>query len=215
MTTILEISKRVFSLAKQVQEGRLDPLEVTLTEEYQTLQRLAAGVAEKLDLDEMLNIILESKVTKIQELARILATPDLYVECLRTTPMRRLGRMIAYRRPLVLRRLHPEEMMGATRRVMVIIDALSREPPEEQVPEMAEIPEDFALKVENPRFMEEMSAFEQSIPTDERIPLTELLRTDSHMTYIKRFIFTILLISEEKLTYFEDTKEILRPSDKK
>lgn len=205
-----EISKRVFALSKRVQQGDLNPLEVRLTEEYQTLRRLVADVDDRLDIDEMLNALLDQKVTKIQELARVLATPDFYVEYLKSVPIRRLAKLMIYRSPLVIARLDYDKMNASLTRVISIIDSLSKEHPKDPVPEVSEAPPDFRIESENAIFMEEMREFESTIPKGVRMPLSTVIQSDDEEVHLRRFLYVLFLISMGDLKYFKDTQEIMR-----
>ncbi len=205
-----DIAKRVFALSKQVQQGELDPLDVPLTEEYQTLCRLIADVSDRLDIDEMLNALLNQKVIRIQELARVLATPDIYVEYLRSIPVRRLANLMSYKRPLVIARLDLDSMTASLTRVMAIIDSISADPPEEIVPEISEVPPDFKIDSESALFIDEMREFEETIPRGVRVPLNTIIFSEDEEVHLRRFLFVILLISRGDLVYYKETQEIMR-----
>lgn len=208
--SVSEISKRVFKIAKKIQSGESSPLDIQLTEEYQELQVLVARVDARLDIDEMLNDILEAKISKVQELARVLTAPEVYVEKLKLIKTRRLGKLIAVYQPLVLSRLDPRTLTQSLDRVMEIIDAISQEPPEDQVPDMTDIPTEIHLKSEDALFSEEMDEFERFLPVGEKILLSDLLETNDMDLFLRRFLFVIVLITKGSLVYFKESREILR-----
>ncbi|MHA1944403.1 MAG: hypothetical protein ACW96M_08410, partial [Candidatus Thorarchaeota archaeon] len=65
------LAMRVFEMVHAVRSGEIDPLELRLTEAYKELQNLASKIDSRIDIDEMLNEILSTKVHRVQELARV------------------------------------------------------------------------------------------------------------------------------------------------
>ena len=87
------LAESVFNMVQAVRTGEIDPLELRLTQAYKDLQELAAKIDSRIDIDEMLNEILSAKVNRVQELARILAAPEIYVNRLKGLSMRNLAKM--------------------------------------------------------------------------------------------------------------------------
>ena len=71
------LAEQVFKMIQAVRSGEIDSLEFRLTDSYKELQKLAASIDHRIDIDEMLNEVLSAKVNRVQELARVLAAPDI------------------------------------------------------------------------------------------------------------------------------------------
>ena len=188
----------------------MSPLDATLAESYRELQELAAKVGSKLDVDEMLNDILMSKVGRVQELARVLAAPELYVEQIKKLKPREIAKMISYRRPVLCAHLEPSSMAASLKRVMDLIEAMSREPPEDPVPQMTIKPEEITLRSEDAVFSEELERFLDSFTECERIAVSDLIRDDDKEVSLRRFIFVIVLISDGSLDYFPEDGQVAK-----
>ncbi|MHA1961262.1 MAG: hypothetical protein ACW99U_13645 [Candidatus Thorarchaeota archaeon] len=210
MKPITELSRRVFDIVRKISLGELNPLDVKLTPAYRELKIAAGQVHTKIEVDEMLNGILSAKVSRVQELVRVLGAPDLYVESLRRTSSRKLSGMIRYRQPLVLKGLNPKSMDDSLSRMLRFIDAISKERPEDQVPSMSFSARDIILRSEDLAFSKEMEDFTRSIPVGKRIPLVKLLTTDDKELRLRRFLYVILMISDGTAVYDPTAREIVK-----
>lgn len=210
MTSTTKLLSKVQKLVESVDKGNLDPLDVALSEAYQDLRELSAEVDSRIDIDEMLNDILGSKITRVQELARILAAPELYVNRLKELKPRKLGKLIVYKQPIKMTRLTHSTLTKSLDRVIQHLDALSREPDEEQIPEMSGLPNDFKFKSEDSVFLADLAQYLKTIPRKKRIPIAELLNTKDFDIFLKRFLYIVVLISRGEVEYFEEEKQILR-----
>ncbi len=208
MTTTAKLLTKVQKLVDSVDKGKLDPLDVALSEAYQDLRELSAEVDSRIDIDEMLNDILGSKITRVQELARILAAPELYVNRLKEINPRKLGQLIVYKHPIKMTRLTHSTLTKSLDRVIQHLDSLSKDLDEEQIPEMSGLPEDFKFKSEDSVFLADLAKYLKSIPRKKRIPISDLLDTKDFDVFLKRFLYIVVLISRGELEYFEGTKEI-------
>ena len=79
MTENQSLAEKVYEIVQSARSGEIDPLEIRLTEPYRELQELVEKLDSRLDIDEMLNEVLGAKVNRVQELARVLASPEVYV----------------------------------------------------------------------------------------------------------------------------------------
>ena len=128
------LAESVFNMVQAVRTGEIDPLELRLTQAYKDLQELAAKIDSRIDIDEMLNEILSAKVNRVQELARILAAPEIYVNRLKGLSMRNLAKLVTLKQPVVIGHLEQDSLGESLNRVVALIEAMSREPPEDPIP---------------------------------------------------------------------------------
>ncbi len=206
MTGATDLAERVLEVAEQIRAGEIDPLEFRLTESYQNLRDMAAEVGSRLDIDEMLNEILGLKVNRVQELARILASPELYVERIRELPPRRLASMLAIHQPVVFRHLERTSLDESLTRVGNLLEAMARAETEEQIPQMSGVPNGYTIETEDSIFLDDLMEFLRSVPERESIPLEELIDTDDFDLFLKRFLFVIVLVSRGLLEYDPETE---------
>jgi hypothetical protein len=197
-------------LVDSVENGRLNPLEVPLTEAYQDLRQLSAEVDSRLAIDEMLNEILGSKILKVQELARILAAPELYVSRLKDITPRELGRLVVYKQPVKMTHLGHDGLTSALNRVIQHLEALSKEYPPDNVPEMTGVPDDYKFSSEDSVFLVDLDKYTKKIPRRRKIPIDKLLDCDDFDLFLKRFLYVVVLISRGELEYFQETREVIR-----
>ena len=211
MATITEILlKRVKSLIEEIEKSDTDPLTLMLAKEYKELQELEERIETRLDIDEMLNEVLEVKVTKVQELARLLTSPELYVSKLKSMDARALSKLIEYKHPLILERIHLRDLVESLDRVTHHIDALHRRPPEEKIPTITQVPDDYEFESEDAVFLEDLRKFVKGIKTRKKIPLEEVVTADDFEVSLLRFLYTVILISKGVLQYYPETSEIER-----
>jgi len=204
------LAGKILEIADAVRTGDIDPLELKLTEAYQELRRLASSIEVRIDIDEMLNEVLGAKVSRVEELARILATPELYASMVKKTSPRQLSKMISYHHPVSIGHLDYSPMMRSMERLLEFIDQISKDPPEEKVPEQGELPEDFAFATEDAVFLEDLELFSSSLPEGVRLPLEEAIGTESIEEFLRRFLYVVILISRGEVEYFSDSREIMR-----
>jgi len=201
---------RVLKLAESIRSGQTDPLEVKLTPEYKELQKMAAEIGKRLDIDEMLNEILGVKVSRVQELAKVLAAPELYVNRLKSIGSRELARMIAYHHPLRVSHLEPEPLERAFGRVKRLIDAMAMEPPPEKVPKIAQLPNGYTFQAEDAVLLEDAERFLSTVQTGKAVSLDEIIVSDNLEEALRRFLFVVILISSGLVVYDPESRTVIR-----
>lgn len=210
LTAGSELANKILEIAEAVRTGEIDPLELRLTEAYRELRLLASKVEERVDIDEMLNEVLGAKVTRVEELARILAAPELYANIVKKTSPRALAKMIAYWHPLTIGHLDHGPMMRSMERLMEFIDQLAKEPPEEIVPDQQALDEDYAFATEDAVFLEDLELFAATLPEGKRVSLEEAIETKNIDEFLRRFLYVVVLISRGEVEYFLESKEIMK-----
>ena len=201
MSQLRELNQRVVKMADDIRRGELDPLELRLTEAYKELQQLAAQIDSRLDIDEMLNDILGTKVTRVQELARILAAPELYVSRLKSIGPIRLARLIRYRQPVIMASIQPAGLDRSLDRILRGIDLHSKRKPEEPLPTSVGVPEGFTFATEDSVFLEELDRFAHTLHKGRETKIDDLLATKDFDQFLKRFLFIVMLISRGIVSY--------------
>lgn len=205
MSGIKTFAESILRIAESVRSGKMDPLEIKLTPEYKKLQKLTAEVGSRLDIDEMLNEVLGAKVNKVQELARVLASPELYVAKLKALSARELAGMIAYHHPIGIVHLDYSTLDRSSTRIREFIDKLGMEPPEERIPSIAPLPNGYTFPSEDAILMEDAQEFGAGIPIGEKIPVDEIILNEDFEEFLRRFLYLVILISKGTLQYdFED-----------
>ncbi|MFX0106733.1 MAG: hypothetical protein ACFE7R_00450 [Candidatus Hodarchaeota archaeon] len=210
MTLSENLALRVFELAQAVRDGKVDALDVPLTDEYKELQNLSADVERRIGIDEMLNEILGVKVRRVQELARVLAAPEIYVNKLKDLSTRKLAGMIAYQRPITIAHLEPDSLETSMTRVTQFIDALSKDPPDEVPPPRAEIPDDFEFPTEDAVLLEDAERFAVSIPVGVSVAISDVISNDDFDEFLRRFLYVVILISKGILVFDAKTATVVR-----
>jgi hypothetical protein len=205
-----ELEKQVERILHAITEDGIDPLEFHLTPAFKELQALMAQLDTRINIDEMLNDVLYAKVTRVQELARILGAPELYVARLKEVKSRSLGKMIVYRQPVKLTRLEYTTLSEALERVVRHIDALEKESPEDPVPKMSGLPDGFKFQSEDSVFLEDLEKFLKSIKKGKSISIDEAVRSKDFEEALKKFLYVVVLISRGSLKYFPKTRELLK-----
>jgi hypothetical protein len=208
MPTAQHLAERVLEVAEAIREGSLDPLEFRLTDAYQDLRDMAAGIDSRLDIDEMLNEILRLKVNRVEELARILASPEIYVERIKGVPVRRLAKMMQLKQPVTFSHLEKEDLDESFTRIGKLLEAMAREPEEESIPKMSAIPNGYSIETEDAVFLEDLLRFLDSIPSGKRVPLNELVESQDFDVFLKRFLYAVVLISKGDLQYDQETRVV-------
>lgn len=206
------LAESVFSMVQAVRSGEIDPLELRLTQAYKDLQELAAKIDSRIDIDEMLNEILSTKVNRVQELARILAAPEIYVSRLKELSMRNLAKLVTPKQPVVIRHLEQDSLGDALNRIVALIDAMSREPPEDPIPKLTALPNGFALETEDSVFLEDLERFLATIPEDKRTNFDDLVTNEEFELFLKHFLYVVILVSKGRLHYDPESREVWKPS---
>lgn len=210
LTTTSELAGKILEIAEAIRIGEIDPLELELTEAYQELRQLASKIEERVNIDEMLNEILGAKIMCVEELARILAAPELYANIVKNTAPRKLAKMMVYRHPVAIGHLDHGPMLRSMERLMEFIDQLTKVPPEERIPEQQPLDEDYAFGTEDAVFLEDLELFAAALPEGEMISLEEALETESIDEFLRRFLYIVVLISRGDVEYFSESKEIMK-----
>lgn len=211
MTENSSLAEKVYQMVKAARDGEIDPLEIRLSEPYRELQELAEELDSRIDIDEMLNEVLSAKVNRVQELARVLASPEVYVARLKGKTAKQLAKLLVQNQPVVIGHLEHESLGGSLARVVQLIDALSKEHPEDKVPEMTPLPNGFALNTEDSVFMEDLEKFIDNIPHEGKVIFDEIVESVEFDVFLKNFLYVIILVSRGRLLYNPVTREIWRP----
>ena len=210
MSEIKTFAENILGIAESVRLGKVDPLEIKLTPEYRRLQKLTAKIATRLDIDEMLNEVLGAKVNKVQELARVLASPELYVGKIRTLSARELAGLIVYHHPLAIAHLDHSALDRSSIRIRQFIDKLGMEPPEEKVPIIAPLPNGYTFQSEDAILLEDAQEFGEGIPVGEKIPVDDIILNEDFEEFLRRFLYLVILISKGTLQYNIGDRTVVR-----
>ncbi|MGY5859547.1 MAG: hypothetical protein RTU63_09265 [Candidatus Thorarchaeota archaeon] len=211
MTEKTSLAEKVYQIVEDARSGDIDPLELRLTESYRELQELAEKLDSRLDIDEMLNEVLSAKVNRVQELARVLASPEVYVARLKGKSTKQLAKLLVQNQPVVIGHIEHESLGGSLARVVQLIEALSKEPPEDKIPEMTPLPNGFALNTEDSVFMEDLEKFLDNIPDNGKVIFDDIVESDEFDIFLKHFLYVIILVSRGRLSYNPVTRELWRP----
>jgi len=211
MTENMTLAEKVYQIVQTARSGDIDPLEIRLLEPYKELQALVEKLDSRIDIDEMLNEILSSKVNRVQELARVLASPEVYVARLKGKSTKQLARLLVERQPVVIGHLEHDSLGGSLERVVLLIEAMSKEPPEDKIPEMTPLPNGFALDTEDSVFLEDLDRFLKSIPNSGKVIFDDIVDNEEFDIFLKHFLYIIILVSKGRLLYNPVTREIWRP----
>ena len=198
-------------MVQAVRAGEIDPLELRLTQAYKDLQELAAQIDSRIDIDEMLNEILSTKVNRVQELARILAAPEIYVSRLKELSTRNLAKLMTLKQPVIIGHLEQDSLGGSLNRVVALIDAMSREPPEDPIPKVTTLPNGFALDTEDSVFLEDLDRFLATIPEGKKTKFDDLVMDEEFDVFLKHFLYVVILVSKGQLHYDPDVREVWKP----
>lgn len=202
---------RVFDMVQAVRSGEIDPLELRLTDAYKELQQLAAKIDSRIDIDEMLNEVLSTKVNRVQELARVLAAPEIYVNRIKGQSTRDLAKLLTPKQPVIIGHLEHTSLGMALDRVVQLIDAMAREPPEDPIPKITDLPKGYTLETEDSVFLEDLEKFLQTIDNG-KIIFDELVKSDEFDVFLKQFLYVVILVSKGRLLYDQETREVWKPT---
>lgn len=205
------LAERVFEIVQAARSGEIDPLELRLSESYRQLKELVAKIDNRLDIDEMLNEVLGVKVNRFQELARVLASPEIYVARLKEKSTRDLAKLLTQKQPVVISHLERASLSGSLERIIQLIDAMSREPPDDQVPMMTGLPNGYAFETEDAVFIEDLENFLATIPLDGKVVFDAIIETDDLDLFLKHFLYVIILVSSGRLLYNPTTRQLWKP----
>ena len=211
MTENQSLAEKVYEIVQAARSGEVDPLEIRLTESYRELQELAEKLDSRIDIDEMLNEVLSAKVNRVQELARVLASPEVYVARLKGKSTKQLARLLVQKQPITIGHLEHASLGGSLARVVQLIEALSKEPPEDKIPEMTPLPNGFTLDTEDSVFMEDLDRFLKTIPLDDKVIFDDIVENEEFDIFLKNFLYVIILVSRGRLLYNPVTRELWRP----
>ncbi len=211
MTKEKSLAARVYEIVQAARSGEIDPLELRLTDSYRELKELAARIDCRLDIDEMLNEVLGAKVNRVQELARVLASPEIYVARLKEKSMREIARLLVQRQPVVIGHLERSSLNESLDRIVQFIDAMTREAPQDLVPKMSGLPNGFTLETEDTVFMEDLEKFLTRIPQDGKAIFDDIIESAELDIFLKHFLYVIILVSQGRLLYNPATRQLQRP----
>ena len=211
MTENQSLAEKVYEIVQAARSGEIDPLEIRLSESYRELQELAEKLDSRVDIDEMLNEVLSAKVNRVQELARVLASPEIYVARLKGKSTKNLASLFVQKQPVVVGHLEHSSLGESLARVVQLIEALSKEPLEDIIPQMTPLPNGFALDTEDSVFIEDLDKFLNTIPMEGKVIFDNIVEDDEFDTFLKHFLYIIILVSRGRLLYNPVTREIWRP----
>lgn len=203
--------RSVFNMVQAVRAGEIDPLDLKLTQAYKDLQELVAKIDNRIDIDEMLNEILGNKVNRVQELARILAAPEVYVSRLKQLSMRDLAKLMKPEQPVVIGHLEHHSLEDSLNRIVTLIDAMAREPTKDSVPSIASLPNGYALDTEDSVFLDDLEEFLGTIPEGEKIGFDDLIMSDEFDIFLRRFLYVVILVSKGRLHYDSVSRVVWKP----
>ncbi|MFW9967119.1 MAG: hypothetical protein ACFFEA_08190 [Candidatus Thorarchaeota archaeon] len=210
MSKIEVFAESILRIADAVRSGEVNPLEIQLTPEYKKLQDIKAEVGSRLDIDEMLNEVLGAKVSKVQELARVIASPELYISKLRTLSVRDFARMIVYHHPIGIGHLDHSTLDRSAFRIRKFIEKLGTEAPEDRIPTITPLPNGYTFPSQDAILLEDAIAFGDGIPMDQRIPLEEIILNEDFDEFLRRFLYIVILISKGIIQYNHEDRTIVR-----
>jgi len=202
---------QVFDMVQAVRSGEIDPLELRLTDAYKELQQLAAKIDSRIDIDEMLNEVLSTKVNRVQELARVLAAPEIYANRIKGQSTRNLAKLLTPKQPVIIGHLEHTSLGMALDRVVQLIDAMAREPPEDPIPKITDLPNGYTLETEDSVFLEDLEKFLQTIDNG-KIIFDELVKSAEFDVFLKQFLYVVILVSKGRLLYDPETREVWKPT---
>ncbi|MHA1771622.1 MAG: hypothetical protein ACTSYL_05425 [Candidatus Thorarchaeota archaeon] len=204
------LSEKTKMMAEAIDKGKIDPLQLSLIEPYRQLKDLQDGLPTRLTIDETLNNILGAKVHRIQELARILAAPDLYVKILQRMTTRQVGKAMRYRRPLTIPKLDYRDLTDALERVLKGITSQTERTVEGTVDEDTESQEEFVIQSEEAITLEKIDAFFDALPVNKPMPIQTVLQSNDINTILERFLIILILISRGLLIYDFDEQTLTK-----
>jgi hypothetical protein len=205
------LAMRVYQIVQAARSGEIDPLELQLSESYRELKELVAKVDSRLDIDEMLNEVLGVKVNRIQELARVLASPDIYVARLKEKSTKDLAKLLKQNQPVIIAHLERSSLNGSLERIVQFIDAMSHQLPQDQVPIMTGLPNGFTLETEDAVFIEDLERFLKMVPLEGKVIIDDIIEADGFDRFLKHFLYVIILVSKGRLIYNPVTRQLWRP----
>ncbi len=205
-----ELTRQVADIAGSIRSGKTDPLSLRLTEPYRKLQQLVARIDRRLDIDEILNEALGSKVTRVQEMARVLATPELYIDKLKAMSAKRLATFYRQAQPVKQTHISLDSLDRSMERIMKMIELHSQRPPDDIPPKMSGVPDDFVFASESSIFIEELNRFVASMQVGKPIRIDDLLMVEDIEEFLRRFLFVIVLISKGMVSYDPKGRTVTR-----
>jgi hypothetical protein len=159
----------------------------------------------------MLNEVLGTKVNRVQELARVLAAPEIYVNRLKRKSVLELAKLLTPRQPLTLTQLEYSSLSQSLDRVVHLIDAMSQEPPEDPIPKVTELPNGYALDTEDSVFLEDLEKFLHTFGNG-RVSFDDIVKSEEFDVFLKQFLYVVILVSRGQLIYDTETREVWKPS---
>jgi hypothetical protein len=205
-----DLGREVLTILETVRIGDVDPLDYQLVNAYRKLQELIIETEDKLRIDEMLNEVLGSKILRIQELARILTSPELYVEKLKLFRTKKLAKLATYRKPVILRHFNYDSLSRSFQKVTSLIDSLHKSIPEEQIPETSTLSPDFVFQSEDPLLIENLKRFVSTLPKRKSVRIEQILDCLEFEEFLRRFLYVILVIDKGMVEYDSQARELRR-----
>ncbi len=205
-----KLTDKVLEMINAIDRGTADPLQFTLVGPYRELRAIDARLETRIEIDEWLNNILGAKVHRIQELARVLGEPELYVSRLENLRAKQVAALASYHQPLVLRRLDHRQLSSALERLLSIIDTQAHREVTDDTPELIELPSDFVFESEEAITRAEMDEFIRAMAKGTAVPVRDLMRSPDIDEFLRRFLIIIMLVAEGLLKYDPTAQTVTR-----
>ncbi len=214
MTDAKQLARDAKEMVEAIDSGRADPLQFSLANPYQTLRSLRTGLPIRVTIDETLNEVLKAKVSRVQELTRVLTTPEALVEIVKQLPPREMARLVRYKRPVTVSKMTYQGLSRSLERIIRAIASQVVPDVDEPTPEILERPTEFVFEVEEPIPAAKIDSFLDMLPYDEPVSVHSLLRSVDVDELLERFLIIIILISRGRIEYDPQTGMVMKRSSK-
>ena len=197
-------------MAEGVESGEIDAVDLELSTSYQELREIIAEIEKRMSLDETLNEILVNKIGRVQEIARILQSPEFYLRKLKQLKTREIAQLISYEKPISLSHLEVAALQRALERMILFKEQLTREKSADEPPSISDIPSDYTFESEDSVFMQDLEEFLNSIRKGKEISIDELIAHPDFDVFLKRFLYIVILISQGDLIFDRNRRTVVR-----
>ena len=204
------LTQRILKMAEGVESGEIDAVDLELSTSYQELREIIAEIEKRMSLDETLNEILVNKIGRVQEIARILQSPEFYLRKLKQLKTREIAQLISYEKPISLSHLEVAALQRALERMILFKEQLTREESADEPPSISDIPSDYTFESEDSVFMQDLEEFLSSIRKGKEISIDELIAHPDFDVFLKRFLYIVILISQGDLIFDWNRRTVVR-----
>ena len=119
--------------------------------------------------------------------------------------------MATMKQPVVIGHLEQDSLGEALNRIVTLIEAMSKEPPEDPIPKITALPDGFALATEDSVFLDDLERFLATISEDTKFKFNDLVLSEEFEVFLKHFLYVVILVSKGQLHYEPETREIWKP----